>query len=842
MIRRYKKGVVILLILAVLTAAVVGCGVTEQENHQGNVASDGTGTEEGSSPAAMGRYVEATTDLSDKISGRGNGLYQLSNGNLLISDRSGEFMKTEDNGKTWMTDTRQWRTKMLEEGVYIMSMAVGPDNTVALIRQVDVLEDGTADVEEGTGEEVSADTEEGVDEEVGADMEESADEEAGTDADENTNEEAGDLVNPFDYELHPQVLIIRPDNTEIVADVPILDSDDYLYKIYIADNGRIFVSTIGSSSLYEVKEDGSSELFLALDGGRPELLRFQGDLMLIDGNRFDGPVLYDMAKEEFIEDKVLTEFVSTNYADRNDTYDADDTYRLYYFFNGEDVLYLAGEKGLYRHVIGGSVMEQIIDGNLCSLGNPSFRLQGMLPLENNEFLTLFEGGKMVHFVYDASIPAKPSEKITLYALEDNETLRQAINLYQIRNPEVYIEYEVGMDGGSSVTKEDAIKSLNTKIMAGKGPDVLLLDNMPLDSYLEKGLLLDLSPMLDEISQEDGIFDNITEAMEKDGKVYAMPCEVRIPVMMADKKYLEGASDIKEIADMVEALRAENPEKDLLGFCSAKGIMRLFSMSCVPAWITGDGELDKEAVSQFLTQTKRIYDAQMDGIPDDVVKNYDEMNEYYVKYVGMSYDDTDDVRTGTDTMSYLGGVTQMVNGTFCVFDNFNGFNMITSIQKTEGFETAEWTAMKGQGGNVFWAVSLLGISVASDHQERAADFVKSCFGKEIQTSLHYGLPVNIAAFEEGMAPNGKDVQEDGLCGCYMLSNDDGLQVYLDVYWPDEELWETFRNCMEEADTAYLKNDIIEYAVYDEGTAFMQGKKSLEEAMEAIEKKISIYMAE
>lgn len=787
----YKKAVAIFLALSALTVSINGCGAAE--NGSGNAVENGSMAEDGFSPEAMGRYVEETTDLSDKISGRGNGLYQLSNGNLLISDKNGEFMKTEDNGKIWMTDTRSWRTKMLEEGAYIMSMAVGPDNTVALIRQVDVSE--------------------------------------------NVSE------NPLDYVLNPQVLIVKPDNTEIPVDVPIMDSDDYAYKIYIADNGRIFVSTIGSSSLYEVKEDGSSELFLALDGGRPELLKFQGDLMLIDGNRFDGPVLYDMAKEEFIEDEVLTEFVSANYGDRNDTYDADDTYRLYYFFNGEDVLYLAGEKGLYRHVIGGSVMEQIIDGSLCSLGNPSYRLQGMLPLENNEFLALFEGGKIIHFVYDASIPAKPSEKITVYALEDNETLRQAITIYQMRNPEVYIEFEIGMDGSSSVTKEDAIKSLNTKIMAGEGPDVLLLDNMPLDSYLEKGLLLDLGPMIEEINQEEGIFSNITEAVKKDGKVYAMPCEVRIPVMMADKKYIAGIQDIEDVADMVEALRMENGEKDLLGVCSAKGIMRLFSMACAPAWITDNGELNHEAVSQFLKQMKRIYDAQMDGIPEDVVKSYDEINEYYAKYAGAAYDDTDDVRTGTDVMSYLGGVTQMVAGTVSVFDNFNGYNMMTSVQKADGFENAEWTVMKGQGGNVFWAISLLGISTASNSQERAADFVKSCFGKENQTCLHYGLPVNIAAFEEYITPTkAKNVHEDWQCGGYMLSDNDGLQVYLEVYWPDEELQAAFRKCMEESDTAYFKNDFIEYAIYEEGVDYMQGVKSLEEAMEAIEKKISIYMAE
>lgn len=812
MIKEYKKKMAVFLAMAAAVVSVGGCGGTGSENN-GTVSTDNDGTG-GSSSSAMGRYVEEVTDLSDKISGRGNGLYQLSDGNLLISDKSGEFMKAENNGTAWITDTRSWWSEMLEDGVYVMSMAVGPDNTIAMIRQVD------------------ADT--------------SADETASGDADtlqdEMTGEEESSLDDFSSFELNPQVLIIKPDNTEIPVDIQITESEAYLYQIYIADNGRIFVSTMGGSDLYEVREDGSSEPFLALDGGRPELIRFRGNLMLIDGHDYDGPVLYDMEKEEYIEDEILTEFVSTNYGDRNNHYDNEDTYELFYFFGGDDILYLAGEKGLYRHVIGGSVMEQIIDGELCSLGNPSYRLQGMLPLENNEFLALFEGAKMIHYVYDPDVPAKPNEKITLYALEDNETIRQAINLYQVRNPEVYIEFELGMDGSSSVTREDAIKSLNTKIMAGEGPDILLLDNMPLDSYIEKGLLLDLCPLLEEIEQEEPLFSNITEAVKEDGKVYAMPCEVRIPVMLADKKYLSGVQDIEDIADMVEALRADNPGKDLLGFCSEKGIMRLFSMACVPAWITDSGELNRDAVEQFLEQTKRIYDAQMDGIPENIVEDYEAVNEYYAQYVGVpSYDDTDDIRTGTDAMSYLGGMTQMVNGVFSVFDSFNGYNMFTSIQRIEGFENTGWMTMKGQSDNVFWAETLLGISTASNHQERAKDFVKTCYGKENQTSLYYGLPVNRGAFEEYITP--KDLVDDsGVCGSYILSNDEGLYVHLEVYWPDEALLAEFRKCMEEADTAYLKNDLIEYAVYEEGIAYIQGTKSLDEAVEGIGKKISLYMAE
>lgn len=399
-----------------------------------------------------------------------------------------------------------------------------------------------------------------------------------------------------------------------------------------------------------------------------------------------------------------------------------------------------------------------------------------------------------------------------------------------------------MESNTAVTKEDAIKSLNTKIVAGEGPDILLLDNMPLDSYVEKGLLLDLSPLLEEIEQEEPLFSNITEALKKDGKVYAMPCEVRIPVMFADKKYLEGVQDIEDIADMTEMLRADNPGKDLLGFCSEKGIMRLFSMACVPAWITESGELNKDAVEQFLIQTKRIYDAQMDGLPENIVEEYQARNEYYAQNAGVSsYDDTDDVRTGTEAMNYLGGMTQMVNGVFDVFDFSCGYCVFTSIQRVEGFENAVWTTMKGQCGNVFWAQTLLGISTASNHRERAEDFVRTCLGKENQTSLYYGLPVNTAAFEECIRPKGT-AGDEWSSGAMSLSDEEGLYVFLELYWPNEELRARFRECMEGLDTAYLKNDLIEYAVYEEGIPYMQETKSLEEAMEGIERKISLYMAE
>ena len=767
------------IMMASMLLFLNGCSNTDSNSAVGILQGSGGGSGELSSEA-MGRYVEEVSDLSGKISGDGNRLYRLANGNLVISDTWTNFLKTGDDGKIWMTDSRRWRTKMMEDGVYVMNIAIGMDNTVGLIYQADV-----------------------------------------------ESEDETQIV------LNPQLLIIKPDNTEIPVDIALTEDDAYLDDVYIAENGRIFVTTRGTSNIYEVKEDGSSDLFLMVEEGHPEFIQFQGNLMVMDAYGYDGLLLYDMEKKEYTEDDTLDDFISENYKDRQ--YGNMNAYDLFFFFGEEDIIYLAGEKGLYRHVIGGSVMEQLIDGKLCSLGNPSYALQGMLALENNEFLALFSGGKAIHYVYDPDIPTVPGEVLSVYALEDNEMMRQAINLYQTKHPDVYIEFTCGM-GDNSVTREDALKTLNTKIIAGEGPDILLLDNMPIDSYVEKGLLLDLSSIVDSLSADAELFGNIVDAMKTDGQLYAIPCEVNLPIMLTDKKYLSGVSDLTDIADMTEKLREDNPEQDLIGFCSEKSILRLFSLTCAPAWMTDSGEIDKDTVREFLQQTKRIYDAQMDGIPDRVIDNYESMADDYVMYNGVaSFEDSDYVRmAGINQMNHVGGCNKVLIG---CFDYLN----ITSITKTDGFENSEWVPMKGQGGNVFWAESLLGINAASEKPELAEDFLKVCLGKENQSYFYRSLPVNKSAFDESLAWP-EDVDSSGRYGSVSTNSYDGDYIGLVLYWPTEEEVVIFRQYMESVDTAYYENDIVENAVYEAGITYMQGTQSLEEAVSAIEKKVSLYMAE
>lgn len=782
--KKFKKLIAVLLLFAMMAAVLSGCGKTtktgEETQNQETGAADAA--ENPDENVAMGRYVEETTDLSNEISGYNSRLFKLEDGRLIITDKYGEFLVSEDNGVSWNHYQQDWQTEFLNNETYILSLNVGSDGTVYVVYEIK---------KEG---------------------------------------ESGD--NPFT--LYSNLMIVKPDGTRQIVESPV--EEGFINDVWVSDEGRIFI-TIYNNPIYEVKEDGSCEPFLSFEGSCPHLIYFQNNLMIMDGYGYDGFLIYDMEKKIYIEDKVLADFVNENYKDRDTN--GGSYYDLYSFPGEEGVIYLAGEKGLYRHVIGGSAMEQVINGALSTFNNPAIQLMGMIPLENNEFLALFSGGKLVRFVYDPNVPTVPSEKMKVYSLKDNSLIRQAVSSYQAENPEVFIEYEVGMEEGSSMTREDALKTLNTKIMAESGPDVLVLDNMAADTYIDKGLLVDLSGLLGSLKGEDALFENIVDSFMQDGKVYMIPCEVGLPMIEGKEEYISGMKDLESMADMLEKMREDNPAKDLLSICSAKGIMKMFSMACVPAWKTESGEMNKEAVSDFLVQMKRIFDAQMKGLPVEITEQWDAIDAYYMQDYGIKREDSEYFRSGLDAISYISGRTQMLTGNISYA---YGYAMNTSLDRIEGLEDVKLVSMPGQSRNTFYARTIVGISAASENQGRGEEFLRLLLGKENQSSTFVGFPVNKAAFEQGFIVDEAHIGDNGVWGTVASSDGEGNYVEMHIYLPSEEKIAELRNQMESLSTPYMEDYMLENAVYEEGSKYLLGEESLEKTVSAIEEKIALYLAE
>lgn len=798
--KRIKGKLIIFMLFVMIAYSLAGCvknqtdspetGDKKQEEALDNTQPKSP--EEGKSDdsenlennTAMGRYVETTVDLSEYCLNTLD-FKKLSDGNIVIGDSYNGKIVSKDNGTIWEMQKEEWFTDLKEKGGYIMSIAFGADGTTGVLYV-------SHENQEKTGEE-----------------------------------------NQEDDGLHTVGLIVKPDKTQIPFNIPLTEDEDFMRKIWIADSGRVFVTTL-KETIYEVKEDGSSEKFLKVDG-RPELINFQSNIMIIDGNFFEGLALYDMEKKEYVEDEVLNVFMNENYKDRS--YDTADCYEVYFFPGEEGVIYIVGSRGLHRHVIGGSAVEQIVDGKLSCLSNPSYLLKGMSMLPDNEFLALFVGGKLVRFTYDPNIPTVPSEKLKVYSLEENDTLKQAITIYQSENPEVYLEYEVGMSS-ESITRDDALKKLNTRIMAGQGPDLLILDGMPVDSYIEKGFLLDISGCLADMESKDKPFENIISAFKKDGSVYVIPCEIQIPLIEGKEKYVSKADDLEGIADMMEEIRRDTPEADILGICSEKGIMKLFSMVSAPEWKTEKGELDKEILRDFLQQTKRIYDAQMDGITQKAVTDYESREQNLYAYYGVKYEDSDYILM-MNSLDIVGEYSQVECGTV----NYRGdLTQIFSVSRVKGFEDDTAVLMNGHSKDVFLPKTLIGINAASGETERAEDMMKVLLGKDNQSSLYKGLPVTEAGLEELFTIDESYISDEGIYSYIGSSGIDGIEVNLDVYWFTDEQKQLTQDWMKGLNTAYVPDAILENAVYEEGESYMKGEQSLDEAVNAIEQRVSIYMSE
>ncbi len=792
--KKRGKGIAAWLLAVVLiTGTLTGCGEaggadeTETENASGSSREN----QEEQQETAMGRYVEAQVELN------GNGLtdwnsrvFKMTDGSLLLSDNSGFVLRSRDDGASWTKEDIPWLAQMKADNKYILTMAFGPDQTAAVI---------WTEPEEGSGE-------------------------------------SGDGVQ---LKMDMQLSLVKPDNTVIPVEMQLEADDMWVNSVSISDKGRIIVSTLGSN-LYEVKEDGSSELYLNVVEGSPSLLRFHGDLMLMDGWGWDTPLLYDMEEKIYIEDEVLADFVKENFSSRDSS--SGRSYDLFLVSGGKDALYLAGEQGVYRHVLGGSAIEQVMDGSLNILGNPTYNIMDMLVTEDDEFVVLLTGERMARFVYDPDVPARPNERLEVWSLEDETVIRQAISQYQTENPAVYVEYEIGLDG-SSMTREDVIKNLNTRIVAGKGPDVLVMDNMPLDSYVEKGILMDMAPLLDGMSREEAVFQNVVEAFREEGQVYVVPCEIQLPYILGRNSDINKMTDLSEITEIVEEMREENSGADLLRLSSPKSIMRVFSLASAPAWRTGEGELDKEAISDFLTQTKRIYDAQMNGLAEEALQQWEADKEIYQSYEsvdGESLEEADKIRTRHQGIYFMGGAQKFALGSM---ENISEYNCQKSMPKTEGFEDCGSIPMRGQSSNVFRAEVLLGINASSENAQQAQNFIKAALGTTVQADVEEGFPVTQKAVMDSYEDQWRLYRDnDYVSGQGSTVDDDGKETILLIRIPDEAEVNELLEWIKGMDTAYVEDKTFENVVYEEGEAYMQGEKSLEDAMRAIETRLGIYLAE
>ena len=733
----------ILVAAVMLGASVTGCGTKGLLENEDGTQSDAMNEAPGQGGNGVGRYIGTTVYEGSEFYDLTQ-MQTLEDGQIvLLNCYSMEKIVSEDGGSTWHAETDDALSAALAEHDPA-DTAIAKDGTIAWI-----------------GRDERADSPGGIHSEYD--------------------------YNLYIYETTGMDDVAGTDDEDgAVRRIPVELSgeDSFLRRLAFDEDGTLYAYAYenGGGSIYRIDvHDGSVQRLVQVENSNEGTMACRENiLMYVTGRQV---FLYDLEKKCFLEDETLENFLEENFQGR--MLWVGGNYHAYPFLGAGRMIYIVGEKGLYRHAIGGSAVEQVIDGAFSPLGNPSDHIVAMTANDQNEFLAMFDNGNMMQFVYDAALPSVPPDRLIVYSLNEDELVKQTIAACQAQAPNLYIQYQIGMDE-DGVTREDALKKLNTQLLSGSGPDIIIMDGMNMDTYAEKGVLADLSDIVNEIDQQDGLYGNLIDSLAVDGRVYAVPAKFYIPVLYGEESYVGGVEDYVSMADMVERARNEYPDTDLLSVCSATGILKRSVPVCAPVWKDGDGQLNREKIREFLEQSKQIYAAQ-----DMADWEYEEA---------------------------------------------------LSMPRMEGLENTVMKPLNGQAGNVYHPASIIGMNAAAENPHMAKQFVSMMLGADVQKVVPSGLPVNKKALPEQFAYEESELGENGEKGMAGFTMANGENFFYSIYPVNQEGIARLEQWIAQIDTPYLSDTVLEGAVCTEGAAYLEGRQELDAAVAAIAERVEIYLAE
>lgn len=585
--------------------------------------------------------------------------------------------------------------------------------------------------------------------------------------------------------------------------------------------GNLFVKDMNETILKVDFATGECKPYFDTQGVRISYFAIAGETLL--AVTADGIKRYHTLDGTSLEaDPVLDEIIKN---DKSAASQDSDAFPVLYAEGIEagSIVY-ADHKGVFYHSEGGSVSEQLINGELNSLGDTSLSLYSIIMVDQENFLmqvTDADGTfKILKYSYDKNVSAVPETELVVYALTDSTALRQTISIYQKEHQDVYVRFETGMSIENGITAEDAIQTLNTDILGGNGPDVLILDGLPVESYIEKGILADISDVVEEVDAADGFFANVKEVYDSEGTVLQMPARFYTMIAEGDEAAVNAAGSLKSFADYAEQLKAENGGKNVFGNTRAKDLLEELYYADSTNWLLNDGTVAEEELKEWMTQVKRFY---------DMAEGSDE--EY-----------SDDYRAFLDAniVGSIGGsaINVLMENGLLSFGSLTSLNDLSFLLGMEEQTGKDYAHFNGAQSKSFIPYLLAGVN-SSGQTEEAKGFLKTLFGKESGSMDGNGFPVNRAAYN---AMSEEKIASDNSSSISSSSLEDGKHVTVEYKNLTDEDISHLTELLESLDRPVVVNRVIKDLILEQGVKYLKGEQDLEGTISAILQKVNLYLAE
>lgn len=369
-------------------------------------------------------------------------------------------------------------------------------------------------------------------------------------------------------------------------------------------------------------------------------------------------------------------------------------------------------EGLFRYTAEGK--DLLLPGNKTCLSSSNTTLYDFISLDSETYFLIaqMKGGSKL-FKYSKDNAKQASETLTIYSLKDNVDIDETLYQFQRKNPQVDIKKEIGISEENGVTESDALKKLNTQILAGEGPDLIYLDNLSVDNFFKSGLLENVSDVLKPYLQRGELLENISKSYTAEENIYAVPSKFSFIAIEGNKEL------VKNSGNMSSLIKKMNENKIAINKDYFSTVMMLLYRAYLSADIFYEAENIESVLKNFYADIKGLYVA--DG-SEDVLNEMD-----FYRKIGM--------------MPYAGSeLLEVVDKQIQVSINYIlDTNDLKCLKKLKS-EKLDYKVL-GEAGT-FVPMNIIGINSKSDKIDLAKEYLSFAIATGGQSHLsEVGFPIN-----------------------------------------------------------------------------------------------------
>ncbi|NLK99461.1 MAG: carbohydrate ABC transporter substrate-binding protein [Clostridiales bacterium] len=476
--------------------------------------------------------------------------------------------------------------------------------------------------------------------------------------------------------------------------------------------------------------------------------------------------------------------------------------------NDKKELALCDQAGIHILEEGTSTWQTIVDGDMTSLTMKTMYMVGFVSAANSNYYILYisqNGYSFMKYSYDDSANAVPSNELNIYSIKDNPTLRQAAAVFRQTHPDIKVNFNIIITDEEYLEADQAIiddyvRALNTELLAGNGPDILVLDDLPIDSYIAKGHLLDISDIIQPMIDKDQLYTDIMSNYNTNDKIYYLPTRI-IPNLICTRS--SDADKLSRMEDLSEYLEKAR-DRTVLGKMTYEDFINEFAPYIINKILNEDRTVSNNKLTFQLDLLKTIGDSI--GLVDQYIGDE--------KYINSEINIANEIELAfSHPMGFSHamipiGMVDLVKGNYIVFENS------------------------------FIPVCELAVNQASDRKELSKEFVSLVISEEVQKEDFFdGFPVNKKAMELCIQ------KETGDYGAAVgIRREDGSEEihYFEPMNKDQkkELADKYAGIS----NRIVKNEPLLAFIKDELREFLNDSLSIEDTALRIIDRINIYLSE